>query len=574
MYVKIIDEVLQSIDGSTKPFKANNDIFLKLDDAIKKLPEEEQLNFSNITKFADYFAFSFQIHNNDISYCLPLTNFYVDKLETDTFNEIIIAWESRVNTLTRPTLIGRYADVLWSTPVKRKNSKAMALIAINSYLLSIDKNDVELNSELYETHIARALKLAISIKNLECVQKIKQLAIDNINNERNSFNSVLFSLLISPSWSKAKLTLDEKRDIILKLEQLVEIKTKSRENFDPFCLVKIKSTLFSLYDSAQMQGHREALINKIASSYIEFPYLLEREYLPLAYQWCIDVKLTALSKKIDQRIMVINKRDEANIVPIRYSFDVGDEMIAIENTFKDLSIEEALLKFSENFIINKNEAHMQFNEFCDNPTLSLLSIPVFEDGKVLAKSNMQDEQHALIHFVKLILLPRINTRIVNAMITIFKNGNINDSALSNWVNNLIFLEKSEKFLLYHAFSRVLSCDYIAAIHLLLPQIEVILRRLCVIYGGAPSKPGKQGGTTISKSLGELLKENEVSSLFGEDINFYFDLLFVSDFGLDLRNKVLHGHMPINEMDIGNVALVFHAILIIIRIGQTIEDRSQ
>lgn len=82
-------------------------------------------------------------------------------------------------------------------------------------------------------------------------------------------------------------------------------------------------------------------------------------------------------------------------------------------------------------------------------------------------------------------------------------------------------------------------DFIAAIHILVPQLEnsfrYVLRNHGVVVSGLNAK-----GVQEQYDLGVLLQMKEFEEIFGEDLTFDLKGLLISRFGTNLRNRLAHG----------------------------------
>src|SRR5690606_6696263 len=102
-------------------------------------------------------------------------------------------------------------------------------------------------------------------------------------------------------------------------------------------------------------------------------------------------------------------------------------------------------------------------------------------------------------------------------------------------------------------------DYIAAIHILIPQIEAAFRRLINLSGGVTLKPSKNYGGFRVKLFGEILSDPIIEEVFSEDHKLYFKVLFVDPRGLNLRNNVSHSLNSVNTFNKANANLLIHVL---------------
>lgn len=82
-------------------------------------------------------------------------------------------------------------------------------------------------------------------------------------------------------------------------------------------------------------------------------------------------------------------------------------------------------------------------------------------------------------------------------------------------------------------------DFVAALHLIVPQVEHMVR-WHLKASGVKTTNLDQGGIENENGLSALMELAEVARIFGEDITFELKALFCDAFGANLRNELAHG----------------------------------
>jgi len=82
-------------------------------------------------------------------------------------------------------------------------------------------------------------------------------------------------------------------------------------------------------------------------------------------------------------------------------------------------------------------------------------------------------------------------------------------------------------------------DFVAALHLLIPQIEHMVRWHLKAAGIKTTNLDKDG-IENENGLSALMELPEVTQIFGEDLSFELKALFCDAFGPNLRNEIAHG----------------------------------
>jgi hypothetical protein len=86
----------------------------------------------------------------------------------------------------------------------------------------------------------------------------------------------------------------------------------------------------------------------------------------------------------------------------------------------------------------------------------------------------------------------------------------------------------------------LEGDCIAAIHVLVPQIEHALRELLAALQRPTNIHNPKLGAYQEKDMGAILADEAMGKVLGEDISRYLRTLFTDQRGWNLRNRVSHG----------------------------------
>jgi hypothetical protein len=89
-----------------------------------------------------------------------------------------------------------------------------------------------------------------------------------------------------------------------------------------------------------------------------------------------------------------------------------------------------------------------------------------------------------------------------------------------------------------------DCDFTSALHLLIPQIENMVR-VHLKQAGAKTTNLDNNGIQNENGMSTLLELPEAELVFGADLLFELDALFCNPFGPNLRNELAHGLLDEN-----------------------------
>lgn len=122
----------------------------------------------------------------------------------------------------------------------------------------------------------------------------------------------------------------------------------------------------------------------------------------------------------------------------------------------------------------------------------------------------------------------------------------------------IFEEKRREFLI-RGIKAYLDGDFFFALHILIPQIEALIRNLTEKIGVSVLKPSRSGGFYY-KTLDELLRDENIIEALKENMCLYLRILLTDPRGWNLRNNVCHGISSIETFNQIVADRVFHVLL--------------
>ena len=118
-------------------------------------------------------------------------------------------------------------------------------------------------------------------------------------------------------------------------------------------------------------------------------------------------------------------------------------------------------------------------------------------------------------------------------------------------------------LLENGVKRYFDEDYIGAIHILVPQVEDVLRG-CLVRLGVPAtgpNPNVSGGM-LAKTLGTILNDPVLNKNLGEDMVTYMRVVFSESFGHNIRNEIAHGLLDVGQFTQTMCEIVIQVLLML------------
>ena len=245
---------------------------------------------------------------------------------------------------------------------------------------------------------------------------------------------------------------------------------------------------------------------------------------------------------------------------IYLSFNPSKAIEQIHDNFKGRDKQTALCNFAfvVEYISVKELEKNAFHYLKENPIELFLNTTILgSDGRIIgnvpgidfdiSKVNSKTpvvENNMIQQYMQHIFMV-VNAAIYPALQIIRCEHNIQLSDIMTIVqkSNLIPQDRVEVFAkgLYAGFSD----DFMTALHLLMPQIENMVRIQLQKAEIVTSKIKEE--VEIENSLSGLVKNEKFEDVFGQNLSFEFKALFGDGAALNLRNNVAHGLLSSDEM---------------------------
>jgi len=474
---------------------------------------------------------------------------------SDVTTEMLDYWEARATEARHPVLRIRYADLVWDFSRKVRGCGAnvdCAHMVIDATIETARGGLCERDMRAVKM-LERALNLCLSINEK---MRLGQLVRAIIEFEQNHADTgkpgtwgYSFDLLVENK--KVPLNSDDVRAIIAGLEEQLAAAVAVPEGrefpVDHFAAQAAAERLARFY---RRRSELEDMARVLRSA-VNAVLCVSRQTIGLvACAWlrkCYDL-LLRFGLQVEADAVAVEMRNRGATVKdemacISHSTQVSqqeldqylDELLAGDE-------DEALVRWVRRFIPDPEETAEQVQELAaSHPLLSLTSHSlVDDDGREVARVGSVHED--------------MDGRLVRQMaqnmsfVAMFLNA-----ALRDWIRRygltpekltarllaspLFPAERRE--LLQHGVAAYVSEDHLAAVHLLVPQVEAALRLMLATGGRSVYRKGRHGGLAL-KPLGELLRDPLVAHVFTEVGRQYLQVLLTDQRGWNLRNDVCHG----------------------------------
>ena len=494
--------------------------------------------------------------------------------------EIISYWETRATTVVNPLLKMRYTGLVLDFKKritgKQPDYKTIKLANIETIIAVIAGDYADDLTSLF--YAERALKLATGFRKAELVQRVAKAFFEA---------------------HKRMAAPDSKPGLWCKIVQSL---IKYPEAFEPYKEEIIQENierLTRLETSALEEGDRTDNYAHILSDQVDI--LCEYYHVfgeDEKIEGLLDRLLVALKKPIpvrggmwgqcmlermQRRYRKYGMDKKANRLYVGISnlgSKVLEEMQKYEHSFTlerekiDAFIKAAMEGTHEDrlvrYIINnlpvreeeikKRKEHAQ--EFPLEDIVSTISID--DKGNTITRigAGKNAEEQKLHHFM-------YNSMTIGAffmqlhMEELKKNKDVTLESLMSLFDDCPLVIDSHREFLKRGLEAYMNDDHIVCCHILIPQIEAMIRRLIALNGGAVLRQSADPAAGNEYySLDSLLDSPVAKECMKEDMITYFKVLFVSDAGWNLRNLISHGLINANSFNYTMSDRVVHALLIL------------
>jgi hypothetical protein len=466
--------------------------------------------------------------------------------------------------ITDNRLCARIADILWL--LLEPKQPTHALLAINNYrqLPISTKAWVRDARECWD----RSIQLCLMLGNGAGKQLKKEIENSLIEAIKGSTNDDGYlALWVSNLLSKYKLDHQQKGDIAEKLEQLAiefndsEDLHKARDYFNAaaevFRELKNKEKHAEMIVKVAEKWEKEASdspSNIVATSFYEKAIQKYRN-IPreLRGRYDVDDRIANLHTKL-------NSAGEKSLEEMGEitspAIDISKLVENARNSVKGKSAIDALNTLANVYQARVDKIRENSKEMLKGSLQSLVSgTHMSHDGRVIAKrpsadlsGNGDDEATVwpeMVKNYKLELSIAVLGSIFPALEVMRQEHRLRESDFDSVTRQSPIVPVGRERIIAKALFAGYDNDFVTALHILIPQLEHLVRFHLKQYGAKTTHLDKNG-IEDEKGLSTLMEMPEIETIFGEDLSFEIKALFCDPFGPNLRNELAHGLLDYEE----------------------------
>lgn len=575
-------EIFSAIESIKEPFYEHDIGIL-----IRKLRGEEDASKLSMEWLAEYMAFDFYEDRSDDgsiwgTYFGPMwsgTNDEGKASESPSIKmvtpEMLNYWATRAKQAKHPILKARYAALVWdfSKEITEKSAEInMAHIWIDSVIRIAETNCHKFESQVIRK-LEKVLSIAIGINDASKMEKVKnailtyELKIASDGKKGGcglSFDSLLMN-------KKIQLSDGEQASILDDLEKRLDITSNfcDKDSFDQFAAKDAATRLAQYYRKQDRPDDVERVLLKYGSV---FEHISKDASGSLAIAWLQGVESVyrnfGLKDEADRLLNIIRQRGpdaqkDLMSIPVEQKIP-REEMDNYLNEMIEGNIDEVIIRIAVHYVPKKDEVVRQMKDLAQNNPL-LFDMPAAIQGRngrtvAFVGSLEEDLDGRIVMQVTQNML--FSSIFLRRVICGFREkfSVTPDSIIKELYKSPIFANGKAE-IIRRGLEAYWNGDHLVAIHLLVPQIEGVTRKLLELSGGTTYKRSRNEGYHL-KTFDEMLRDERVCKAIGQDAALYLRILYTDSRGWNLRNDICHGISLPNEFCIQVSDRVFHTLLLL------------
>lgn len=585
-----LKNILRSFDEDVRPISdwdvssAVNALIQELPDK-KNLPDDifaEQIAFefkedskNKENNSGDYFGPSFEMPQGDLWMVFPSK-----KIITPVIIEYL---KKRAKDAIHPVLKNRYSDLVWTFEKEitgNQRNVEMARITIDSAMEVASKKCHEFEIHTI-TKLRRAFELSLSIRDKVRLEKVRDsiIAYEEYLSASGS-NQWGFSYDILIEENKCILSNSQKDKIIFDLEKRViqYLGIEDKTEFNPFSVKYAALRLANYYKKLKKKDELKRVLIKIDDAF----NAVEGASAILSTAWLQEIReifhrfeLPEESEKVTVKIQKVSAKIPEEMESITAKIEIPPKKIKkyIEEIL-DGNLETALNKIICRFIPDRDEAKKQFDYRLKNSVLSCIISknivdhegrtiktipPAYEDLEINLRHEISQSMNLQSPFLRILFDE------------CFQRYHVSAKILADYIYKSTIFDENDREIIEQGLQLYFEGKFSAAIHVLIPQIERVIRNIVKLTTNNVLKENRSGELQY-KLLDNLLADLKVFKVLPEKLLYYFQILLTDSAGWNLRNIICHGMVPGNLNGVYEADRVIHVFLCLSKVRIKKDDK--
>jgi hypothetical protein len=571
--------VLKSLEEMTEPLDE-----LVVSRQVRSVGEKLEMKENPIEFIAEIFAFDLhearEISKWDLYYgpMLEGTNQDGSAFEHPSLSmitsDMVQYWMNRSRISKHPVLTARYADLVWEftkVVTGKQPDIEFAQLTIDNVIHLAHNGSYSRDIGVIKK-LERALSLALQTNDSNRVEQLKSTIMsfeDRVaEDDKPGLWGFSFDLLIDKK--KINLTEAEQHKIISDLETRLSNVTRDSESdsFNPWAAEAAVERLATYYRKHNKSAEMKKAVLAFGDAFITISNksspIQASSWLQRVHSVYGDYSLRDEANAIVKKIRELGPRMNSEMKQISHSMEIPTEkMNAYVNGMIDGTLTEVLERIIIQYIPQQKQVREQLYELSKRAPVSFLFSRQIHDhqGRHIATigSLESDESgHIIGQMSQNMQITAVFLREV--MTKLIEKFKLTEDKLVNYLYKSPAFDTLKTEIIQQGIKSYINNDHLVAVHLLIPQIEDTLRRILEAIGGTVLKKSRGGSGFHFKTLDELLRDEQLVAVFGEDVMLYFRVVLTDQRGWNLRNDVCHGITPQSAFGAAMADRIVHILL--------------
>jgi hypothetical protein len=491
-------------------------------------------------------------------------------------SEVINYWTHRAHRSRHPVMRARYADLLWELPRQLKDAKRdaeMARIAVDSYLEAVEAHRYS-HPVSAIAKSRRALEVALSLNDSLRVERARDvlLALEDSVAEDSSAGlwGFCFDAFIEPPNKRVPVSDAQRQPVVAAMEsRLARFAAGPPDEFHPAGPEAAALRLANYYRRLRLPDD----VARVLRMYRDIVLRMRGTAAPMvvghSLEHLYDLLITyGLHKDADALNAPMREVGEQTLSEMKTISTEGEiSREDYEAFFAEMLVgsgHEVLHRIAIHFIPDRQAAETELKELAKTAPFSYLLSRIIkdDDGRTIARIGPLEtdlEGQLLHHVSQHLYISTVWLR--EAMARGFESELLSRAVLLEFLLLGALFRPDREVILEAGLKAYEAGDSIAAIHILIPQVEQALRRLAMLLG-APIYTQRRGGGLHARTLDDLLRDDDISAVLGDSLTTYFRVLLTDSRAWNIRNNVCHGLATASRLGMHVADRVVHALLVL------------
>lgn len=491
--------------------------------------------------------------------------------------EIISYWEERAAKVVNPLLKMRYTGLVLDFKKritgKQPDYKTIKLANVEAIIEVVDGDYADHKFVALE-FADRALKLATGFKNEELVKRVVKMYYDAHNRfgKENLWQHIFHALINYPNAfaQYREEIVNENLDRLNTIEQQALQEGGKTDKYAHEMISQVE-ILCEYYHSICEDEKIEGLLDRLLTV-IRLPIPVRGgmwghgmlEQMQDRYRkYGLDSKANRLFGELTE----LGKKSLEEMHRTEQSYSL--KRSEIETFLKDVmrgNHDDRIKRFIIDYMPARDLEIKKKQGFAKEAPLEDMISTVLFDGsgnttKRLGTGKNPEEQKLHFFMYKSMMIESVFMHM--HMDELKKNKDVTLDSLMKMFDNCPLVTNRNRALLERGFEAYLNDDHVVCCHILIPQVEAMVRTLVYLNGGEIIHQGEDPAAGSEYNSLESLLDSDVAKKFmKDDMITYFKVLFVSPAGWNLRNLFCHGLLSAGSFNSDMSDRLVHVMMIL------------